>query len=181
MDLIELKDIAATCNLCELCSGRVKPVFARGSGNSDILICGMCPGKNENLKGVPFVGPAGKILDAIISYAFTGFTIDPYITNLVKCFVNPGISLNDAWMGSCLPYFVAQIGMVKPKTIILLGGDVCQFVLNTDVPIKNLRGNVYEYIGTKVVCSYHPSFLARQGGEKSPYFKKVVEDFKLAL
>jgi len=185
MDLERLKTIQATCELCSLYKTRQRPVFERRSGiwkengPAEVMICGMCPGPEENKYGIPFIGTAGKILDAILEETINDRSV--YITNLVKCFVTPGKSLEHEWMTTCLPYLLVQISLLKPKVIIGLGKDVCNYLLNTDAAIGKLRGNVYNYMGTKLICTYHPSYLARGGGVNHRDFAKVLEDFKKAV
>jgi DNA polymerase len=186
MDLPELESIASKCTLCELYKGRNKSVFARGSNNSRVIVCGMCPGRDENNAGSPFVGTAGKVLDTILVEAFgeCSSMVDVYITNLVKCFVPPGTQLQDNWMSSCLPYFISQIGLMKPSVLITLGGDVSNFLLATEKskPMKELRGKVFDYMNSiRLISTYHPSYLARGGGTKHRNFNDVVEDFSKAL
>jgi len=182
MNLIELENIAASCKLCDLYKGQIKPVFARGNEEADIIICGMCPGPNENKVGIPFVGPAGKILDEIMSRAFPLSVINKvYVTNLIKCYVPPGTTLQTGWMNTCLPYFVVQLQLVRPKVIIALGKDVSNFLLNEEGNMGSMRGNVYNYMGAKLISTYHPSFLSRNGGINSKYFNTVVKDFNKAL
>lgn len=183
MNFDKLEYEASVCTLCDLYLGRNIPVFSRGQSNADVLICGMCPGPAENKAGIPFIGAAGKLLDNIIREAFTdkpGFGI--HITNLVKCFVTPGVSLKDEWMYSCLPYFLVQLEIIKPKVVIALGKDVCNFMLNINSNMGSMRGNVYDYLyNTKLISSYHPSYLIRGGGIKHMHYNKVVDDFKIAL
>ncbi len=178
MDLNKLRDTAAKCELCDLCRGRNKPVFSRGNPGADMVICGMCPGPEENAVGYPFVGTAGKILDEILhTISFDNV----YITNLVKCFVPPGTKLTTEWMNTCLPYFLVQLNLIKPKVIIALGKDVGNFLLNNDLNIGVMRGKEYRYMSSTLICSYHPSYLARGGGSKHRHFSRVVDDFKLAV
>lgn len=181
MDLVELKHQAAVCNLCELHVNRNKPVFAKGSTSSKLIICGMCPGPEENKIGIPFVGDAGKILDEILLAAFNDVdNANVYITNLVKCFVPPGTSLDKSWMNRCLPYFIVQIKLIKPRAIIALGKDVSNFLLNNSSSMKGMRGKIFNYIGgIKLLSTYHPSYLARGGGVKHNQFQTVVNDFKM--
>ena len=180
MDLKDLQLTAAECELCGLCRGRNKPVFARGDSSSKVVFCGMCPGPDENKAGIPFVGAAGQLLDAILVGAF-GDNDSVYITNLVKCFVAPGTKLDNHWMSTCLPYFLVHLKLIQPKVIIALGKDVCNFLLNNEDNMGSMRGNVYDYMGTKLIGSYHPSYLARGGGVKHKDFDRVVNDFKKAL
>ena len=179
MNLDTVQQTAKHCILCGLCENRIKPVFGRGNPNADIVVCGMCPGPDENKIGLPFVGTAGKLLDKIIHEALPDNHV--YITNLVKCFVQPGTALKDKWMTVCLPYFLAQMHFIKPKVIIGLGGDVCNFLLNNDLKIGQMRGKEYKYMGAKFIPTYHPSYLARGGGIKHRHFNTVVEDFKKAV
>lgn len=180
MDLIKLEQIAAQCKLCNLHVGQIKSVFARGYPEADILVCGMCPGPDENAIGIPFVGLAGKILDEVLNRAFS-LKHKVYITNLVKCFVPPGKSLEEVWMSTCFPYFIVQLQLIKPKVVIALGKDVCNCILRKDEPIGAMRNNVYSYLNTKVICTYHPSYLARGGGINHRHFNSVVKDFSKAL
>jgi len=180
MDLIKLEQIAAQCKLCSLHIGQDKPVFAKGHPEADILICGMCPGPDENRIGTPFVGTAGKILDEILNRAFS-LKHKVYITNLVKCFVPAGKDLDIRWMSRCLPYFIVQLQLIKPKVIIALGKDVSNFLSNKDEQMGSMRGNVYDYLDTKLICTYHPSYLARGGGIQHKDFNKVVKDLGKAL
>jgi len=170
-----VQEQAAKCTFCELYIKRNKPVFARGNGK-DVFICGMCPGPEENKIGSPFVGTAGKILDTILNQVFS--SPDFYITNLVKCFVTPGISLKEEWMSACLPYLLVQLHIIQPKVIVLLGGDVAQYLLATDSKIGQLRTmDNLSYMKIPVVCTYHPSYLARGGGVKHRHYQRVVNDF----
>ena len=181
MDLAQLQQAAAVCELCELCKGRNRPVFARGNINSPIVVCGMCPGPDENKEGYPFVeyAQAGSVLNSVI-YDVFGDSNALYITNLVKCFVQPGVKLQSEWMNRCLPYFIVQLQLLQPKVIIALGGDVCNFLLNNDEKIGRLRGRAYDYHNYKLVSTYHPSYLARGGGKNHRDYPKVVNDFNLA-
>ena len=179
IDLPTLESIAAKCELCDLCKGRNEPVFARGTSDTDIVICGMCPGPDENEAGSPFVGKSGKLLDKILDQSI-GTSV--YITNLVKCFVQPGIDLQEEWMTRCLPYFVVQMQLIRPKVIITLGKNVADFFIpNYEKNMKFMRGRIhYGHMGANLITTYHPSYLARGGGEKHKDFNKVVADFNKA-
>ena len=183
MDLKDLQLTADKCELCELSKGRNEPVFAKGSPDSKIVFCGMCPGPDENRVGVPFVGAAGGILDTILLEAFgkDSSSLDVYVTNLVKCFVPPGTKLDKHWMNTCLPYFLVQLKLIRPKVIIALGKDVSNFLLNNDKNMGSMRGNVYKYMGINLMSTYHPSYLARGGGTKHKDFEVVVNDFQQTL
>jgi len=183
MDLPTLQQTAATCTLCELHRGRNKPVFAKGNSSSRIMICGMVPADEENKLGIPFVGRSGRLLDEILSEL--GWTLnDVYITNLVKCYLAAGLLLQQHWIDSCLPYLIAQIGIIKPKVIITLGKDASSSLLGIDSKVsmaKIMKEKVYEYaLDIKVIPTYHPSYLLRGGGVGNPKYAEVVQDFVLA-
>ena len=180
MNLEEIKKFAAECNLCELHSGRNKPVFSKGNDKSLIMICGMVPAAEENAAGIPFVGRSGKLLDNIIEDA--GLSLDTvYITNIVKCFLAPGISLKNDWVDHCLPYLLCQIQIVKPRVIIPLGKDasIGLLGLKKNKSLKSIidDGPYIMYSDITVMPTYHPSYLLRAGGKNHIKYKDVVECF----
>lgn len=165
---------------CELWQRRNKAVFARGNPNTQIMICGMCPGPDENKEGYPFVeyAAAGKVLNSILMEVFG--TLDAvYITNLVKCFVQPGKSLEQGWMDACVPYLITQIGLIDPRVIIALGKDVSNYLLNNTDNMGQLRGKSFSYMKRTLICTYHPSYLARGGGVNHKHYGRVINDFKM--
>lgn len=182
MNIKDLKVSAATCKLCDLHEGRVNPVFDKGNQNASLFICGMVPAKEENLVGIPFVGRCGKLLDVILEQ--TGLTLDTvYVTNLVKCFLAAGESLKEEWVDACVPYVVSQIYLLKPKIILALGKDAATALLGSkqDVTLKSIQGRLFEYApGIHVMPTYHPSYLLRSGGEKSPTYADVLKHFQVA-
>lgn len=179
MNLHELEYSASVCTQCSLCKGRVKPVFAKGNQKADIMLCGMVPAGEENKIGIPFVGRSGKLLDTILMDV--GLTLDDvYITNIVKCYLAAGESLQQDWIDNCLPYLITQIDLIKPKVIITLGKDSSVNLLGfNDKSLGSIRGKVFDCVAEiKVVPTYHPSFLLRKGGTTSNYYQTVLEDFQ---
>lgn len=182
MNLQELQHSASNCKQCDLYKGRIKPVFAKGNKEAKIMICGMVPAKEENIAGVPFVGRAGKLLDDIL--IDVEWTLDDvYITNLVKCYLAAGELLQKDWIDNCLPYLVAQIGIIKPKVIITLGKDSSIKLLGfNNRSMGSMRGKIFDCAGgIKVIPTYHPSYLLRQGGKKSNNYQYVLDDFRTAV
>lgn len=182
MDLQELQTIASTCALCSLHEGRIKPVFAKGNPEAKIMICGMIPADEENNSGIPFVGRAGKLLDQILSDI--GLTLDDvYITNLVKCYLAAGKSLEQNWIEACLPYLMIQIETIRPRVILTLGKDSSINLLGMDnkTTMGSIRGRIFEYVaGIEIIPTYHPSHILRKGGRSSELYKIIVRDFQLA-
>lgn len=176
-----LRQQVAVCELCNLYKTRVNPVFDKGNPNAILMICGMVPAHDENMQGEPFVGRAGKLLDVILVAA--GLTYeDVYITNLVKCFVAAGQSLEQSWVESCRPYLMEQIRLTKPHVIITLGADSSRSLCDLpNIPMNKMRGQILHHSKeTMIVPTYHPSYLLRKGGVKSDAYKEVLEDFDLA-
>lgn len=176
--------MSSACCACELHKGRVIPVFSKGNENVDILICGMCPGPDENdpknTDEYPFVGKAGKFLDEIIEESELTLA-DVYITNIVKCFVKPGIKLQTDWVESCFPYFISEVTVVNPKVIVTLGKDsFCGLFGETEDPLGSIRKKSYDFFGSVVVPTYHPSYLLRGGRKEHKDYEKVIEDLNRA-
>ena len=183
MDLQEVIDEAARCSQCELHTRREVPVFSKGSPDASLMVCGMCPGPEENKCGVPFVGRAGKLLDDILSDVGLSLS-DVYITNIVKCFVQPGTPLKEDWVLPCLPYFINEISIVNPRVIITLGADASRALLNrpADTPLFKMRNKIYHYTHSiDILSTYHPSYFIRNGGRKHIHYSRIIEDFNLAL
>lgn len=183
MNLVELQEEAANCRLCDLCNNRQTPVFAKGNPEAPIMICGMCPGPDENStfneEGWPFVGRSGKLLDDILHDVNLSYK-DVYITNVVKCFLTPGIRLEDKWIDHCFPYLVGQICEVKPKIILGLGADAGRALLNKpkSVGLSSMRGYRYKFTeDISIIVSYHPSYFLRSGGRQHQHYGRILDDF----
>lgn len=186
MDLNKLQDMAGKCELCSLCKTRQTPVFAKGNPFSSIMICGMCPGRDENSlnneMGWPFVGRAGKLLDDILEDSVLTQR-DIYITNVVKCFLSPGIRLTDEWIDSCFPYLIGQIGEIEPKVIVALGADAGRALLNKpqSTSLGSMRGAMHKFAkDISVIVTYHPSYFLRSGGRKHKHYERIIDDFTWA-
>jgi len=184
MTLEEIELMAALCKQCKLHKTRTHPVFAKGNPKAKLMICGMVPGPEEDKAGIPFVGRSGQLLDKIL--ASIGITLDSvYITNLVKCWLKPGLDLEHEWIAACLQYIITQINIIRPSVIVTLGlpASITLLGLPEDSRMGRIRGTVYTYSAAakiETIPTYHPSYLLRKGGEKSDDYPKVLEDFDLA-
>ena len=171
--LDDLKLEAHNCHQCLLAKTRNKVVFGKGAKNSNILIIGEAPGKEEDLTAEPFVGRAGKLLtEILLSIKLT--RDDVYITNTVKCRPPENRNPSSDEIESCSSYLDQQINLISPKVIILLGKIAAERILNSSEPMASLRKKIYYYKDTKIptLVFYHPAYLLRSPGEK----KKVWED-----
>jgi len=166
----EIKD----CTKCRLHEGRTKFVFGVGNPKAEIMFIGEAPGRDEDLKGEPFVGRAGQLLDKII--ASIGFSREEvYIANTVKCRPPENREPRPDEMETCHPYLLKQIEMIKPKIICCLGRVSGQYLLSTKEALGRLRGKIHDYNGIKLLVTYHPAALLRY----PEYKKETWEDMKL--
>ena len=173
ISLDDLKLEANNCHQCVLSKTRNKVVFGKGNKNSNILIIGEAPGKEEDLTAEPFVGRAGKLLTVIL-LSIKLKRDDVYITNTVKCRPPENRNPSSDEIESCASYLDHQINLISPKVIILLGKIAAERILNSSEPMASLRKKIYYYKDTKIptLVFYHPAYLLRSPGEK----KKVWED-----
>lgn len=165
------------CKKCHLAKTRTKFVFGEGSPNAELIFIGEAPGRDEDKQGRPFVGMAGQLLTKIIEAM--GFKrSDVYICNLLKCRPPENRAPQPDEIEQCKPYLDTQLSLLKKKKIICcLGLYSAQNLLGVDTSMKDMRGNWYEYKGTKVIVTYHPAYLLRSPNEKV----KVWNDMKKVM
>ena len=168
--LVEVYREASTCTLCPLAETRTKVVFGAGNADADLMFVGEAPGADEDRQGYPFVGRAGQLLDKIIQAI--GLERDEiYICNVLKC--RPPGNRNPApdEIAQCTPFLQEQLAILQPKVICTLGLFASQFLLDSQLPIGRLRGQIAAYRGIPVIPTYHPAALLR-----NPSLKAAVWD-----
>jgi DNA polymerase len=178
-ELVLLAEQVSQCSRCTaLLSTRTKTVFGDGQAGAELCFVGEAPGAEEDAQGLPFVGPAGQLLNRIIA-AMGMKREEVYICNVLRC-RPPGNRTplpNEA--ANCKEFLERQIELVQPKFICTLGSCAAQNLLGTTQSVGRLRGKFHEYRGTPVLCTYHPAYLLPH---RSPEKKKDVwEDMKLLL
>lgn len=141
----------AECTLCPLAATRNNIVFGAGNKNADVMLCGEAPGKNEDEGGLPFVGTAGKRLDALLEVAGLERE-DIFIANVVKCRPPKNRDPRPEEIKACSPFLAAQIEAIKPRILVTLGTFSSQYVLNTKKPITELRGNFFTRSNAQNIC-----------------------------
>ncbi|OHD64193.1 MAG: uracil-DNA glycosylase [Spirochaetes bacterium RBG_13_51_14] len=185
--LQELKSQVAQCRRCRLAQTRSQTVFGEGSSVAEVMFIGEGPGYQEDRTGRPFVGPAGELLTRIIERGMGISRRQVYIANLVKC--RPTVDMkmvrdrppDPEEVQTCTPYLLRQIGIIRPRAIVALGSPSMKYLLKTSSGITKLRGTWGEFNGIPVMPTYHPSYVLRNGGEKSPLRRDVWEDIKMVL
>jgi DNA polymerase len=157
-----------TCQECPLGKSRTNFVFGVGDPNADLLLVGEAPGEQEDLKGEPFVGRAGKMLDKIL-YAIDRKRGDGvYIANVIKCRPPNNRDPLPSEVKKCEPYLTEQISQIQPKLIVALGRVAGKTLLKMDVPLKEMRDKTHDYNGTPLRVTFHPAALLRNSNFKKP-------------
>lgn len=170
----ELAKQVAECRACPLCEQRKQAVLGVGDLNPDWLFIGEGPGAEEDVKGEPFVGQAGKLLDAMLASLDIARGNRVYIANAVKCRPPGNRTPEAAEMAACWPYLERQIALLKPKIIVLLGKAAVHAVLHDDKSLATLRGKRYEYAGIPLVVTYHPAYLLRNLPDKAKAWEDLL-------
>jgi uracil-DNA glycosylase family 4 len=169
----ELESRVSVCTACGLHEGRTQAVFGKGNPRTAVMFIGEGPGRDEDLKGEPFVGRSGQLLTKILA-AIDLERQDVYITNIVKCRPPQNRDPVEDEVRRCERYLIEQIEIIKPRLICALGRIAAQWLLDTKEPLTSLRGADNYYQGIPVLVTYHPAALLR-----NPELKRGAwEDFK---
>lgn len=173
--LRELATEASVCTRCALHEGRGRSVFARGGGSSGIVFVGEGPGEEEDRQGLPFVGPAGQLLDRMIAAMQLGRD-DVYVCNIVKCRPPKNRKPEPDEMARCMPFLDEQLSIIAPRVIIALGATAVQGLLGTTEGITRLRGQWKLWRGkVPVMPTFHPAYLLRTPQAKRDVWKDLQE------
>ena len=165
------------CQRCELCESRTQAVFGVGDRRARLMIVGEAPGAEEDRQGEPFVGRAGRLLNAMLR-AVGLDRQQVFIANILKCRPPRNRDPQPAEVAQCMPYLLRQIELISPALILCVGRIAAQNLLATDTPIGRLRGSLHRLeTGVPVIVTYHPAYLLRSPGEK----RKAWEDLKLVI
>jgi uracil-DNA glycosylase len=168
-------DVTA-CTACGLCRTRNKAVPGVGDARAQWLFVGEAPGSEEDAKGEPFVGQAGRLLDNMLLALGMKRGENVYIANVLKCRPPGNRTPSPLEVEACRPYLDRQIALIRPALIIALGKSAATTLLNVDATISSLRGRVHRYQGVPLIVTYHPAYLLRNLPDKA----KAWEDLCLA-
>ena len=164
------------CKRCALSEKRTSIVFGAGDPKARLVFVGEGPGYEEDKSGEPFVGAAGKLLTKIIE-AINLTREKVYICNIIKCRPPGNRNPMPDEIKICFPFLKRQLLVVKPDFICALGTFAAQTLLETKQPISRLRGHFHDYMGIKVMPTYHPAYLLRNANKK----RDVWEDMKMMM
>ena len=203
MDWPALQTAVAQCQACGLCETRRQTVFGAGARQARWMVVGEAPGEQEDRQGQPFVGPAGKLLDAMLAAMGLSRHADDaidalekragqtgqegqaggppaegvYIANVLKCRPPANRNPQPDEVARCEPYLRRQVALVQPQVILAMGRFAVQSLLQTSEPIGRLRGRAHQYAGVPVIVTYHPSYLLRNPPDKA----RAWQDLCLAM
>lgn len=174
MDWNVLEQTCMNCTRCGLCEKRHHVVFGVGNREADIMFIGEGPGEQEDLKGEPFVGPAGKLLDDMLSIIDLDRTKNCYIANIVKCRPPQNRDPLETEQDACIVYLRNQVALIKPKIIVCLGRIAAKKIISEDYRITKEHGKWIEKNGTWITAIYHPSALLRDVSKRPETFEDLL-------
>ena len=171
----ELKSAVSGCTRCSLHATRTQTVFGVGSPVADWMIIGEAPGAEEDRRGEPFVGRAGKLLDEMLR-AIGESRDSVFIANVLKCRPPNNRDPKADESTACRSHLERQIELVQPRIILAVGRIAAHLLLDTDEPVGRMRGSVHQLGNTPLIVTYHPAYLLRSPSQK----RKSWDDLCLA-
>lgn len=175
MDSFELlKSECRACSRCGLCQTRTNLVFGIGNEQANLMFIGEGPGEKEDLQGIPFVGPAGQLLDTMLKLIGLERS-EVYIANIVKCRPPMNRDPKPEEREACSAWLDRQIALVDPKIIVCLGRISAVSIIDSDFKITREHGKWFEINGRKVIATYHPSALLRDESKRPDAFSDFRE------
>ena len=170
MDWSALKNTCTACTKCGLCETRHNVVFGAGNTRADIMFIGEGPGEQEDLRGEPFVGPAGMLLDDMLSIIDVSRERNCYIANIVKCRPPRNRDPLETEQDACIDYLRNQVALVQPKIIVCLGRIAAKRIIDPEYRISRQHGTWIQKNGIWMTAVYHPSALLRDVSKRPETF-----------
>ena len=161
----ELRACVKECTRCALAGSRTNTVFGVGNPDADWMIIGEAPGAEEDRRGEPFVGRAGKLLDQML-LAIGQSREQVFIANILKCRPPNNRDPKPEEAAACRDYLEQQIKLVRPRIVLAVGRVAAQNLLGSDEPVGRMRGRPHELGGIPLVVTYHPAYLLRSPAQK---------------
>ncbi|MBQ8769119.1 MAG: uracil-DNA glycosylase [Oscillospiraceae bacterium] len=174
MNWEELQLSCQCCTRCGLCETRKNVVFGVGNRNADILFIGEGPGEQEDIQGQPFVGPAGKLLDDMLSIIDLDRKKNCYIANIVKCRPPHNRDPLETEQDACIEFLQNQIALLQPKIIVCLGRIAATRLIRPDYRITREHGQWVQLDGIWTTAIYHPSALLRDVTKRPETFQDLL-------
>ncbi|MEG2420293.1 MAG: uracil-DNA glycosylase [Oscillospiraceae bacterium] len=169
LDWAELKAACGSCHNCSLADTRTNVVFGVGCETAEVLFIGEGPGEQEDLKGEPFVGRGGLLLDDMLGAIGLDRT-NIYIANMVKCRPPQNRDPLGVEEDACIGYLRNQVALLKPKIIVCLGRVAAQRIIDEKFKITEQHGLFFSKKGVEMMAIYHPAFLLRDPRKRPETF-----------
>ena len=173
-DLESLKTECLSCRKCGLCETRTNVGFGVGDPHATVMFIGEGPGEQEDLKGEPFVGRAGKLLDTYLE-AVGMKRSDVFIANMVKCRPPQNRDPKPEEQDACIEYLREQFRLIRPKIIVCLGRISAQRIIDPDFRVTRQHGEWIEKNGVLMMGTFHPAALLRNPNNKPLAFEDFVK------
>ena len=173
LDWEALRQSCESCTGCALAGTRHRVVFGVGKPDADVMFVGEGPGEQEDLRGEPFVGPAGQLLDDMLSIIDLSRE-NCYIANIVKCRPPRNRDPQEAEQNACIGYLRNQVALVRPKILVCLGRIAAQRIIDPNYRITREHGTWVERRGVWMTAFYHPSALLRDVSKRPEAFEDLL-------
>ncbi len=174
MELAPLREKCLACTACPLCQTRTNVVFGVGCETARVLFVGEGPGEQEDLRGEPFVGPAGRLLDDMLSIIDLDRAKNCYITNIVKCRPPHNRDPLEVEQEACIGYLREQVRLLRPQIIVCLGRIAAMKLIREDFRITREHGQWTQKSGVWLMALYHPSALLRDETKRPDTFRDLL-------
>ena len=170
----QLEQSCLSCTGCGLCETRHNVVFGVGKRDTDVLFVGEGPGEQEDLQGEPFVGPAGKLLDDMLSILDLDRKENCYIANIVKCRPPRNRDPLETEQEACIGYLRNQVALIQPKIIVCLGRIAAKKLIDPDFRITRQHGQWFRRGEFWMMATFHPSALLRDVSKRPEAFDDLM-------
>jgi DNA polymerase len=174
MDWDALRGAVRECRRCGLCQQRKQAVFGVGNESAPWLFVGEGPGAEEDERGEPFVGQAGKLLDGMLAALGLQRGREVYIANVVKCRPPGNRVPAPEEAAACAAFLDRQVDLIRPRLIVALGRTAAIRLTGAEASLASLRGRVHAYRGIPLVITYHPAYLLRNLPDKAKAWEDLL-------
>ncbi len=171
----DLKSQCLECKKCKLCETRHNVVFGVGVPNAEVMFIGEGPGENEDLKGEPFVGRGGQLLDKMLEAVDLDRKKNIYIANIVKCRPPKNRDPEPDEQTACIGWLQNQFALIRPKIIVCLGRIAAAKIIKPDIKITKEHGLFFEKNGVVMMPTLHPAALLRNPASKPGAFEDFLK------
>lgn len=174
MTLVELSASCQECRTCGLAAGRHHVVFGTGVSNANVMFIGEGPGEQEDLKGEPFVGRGGQLLDKMLQVVDLDRNRNIYIANMVKCRPPQNRDPMPEEVEQCIGYLRRQVALIRPKIIVCLGRVAATRIIRSDFKVTKEHGRFFPSGNTLLMGTFHPAALLRNPSQKPAALEDLV-------